>query len=69
MYLDAVKEIVLKGRVTAEKCMVDSFLWLTRFLSGHSRTKLVDVKETERQTTLCLAAAHALVQLDDGTIV
>ena len=31
--------------------------------------KLVGVKETERQTTLCLAAAHALVQLDDGTIV
>ena len=36
MYLDAVEEIVLKGRVTVEKCMVDSFLWLTRFLSRHS---------------------------------
>ena len=31
------------------------------------RTKLVDVKETERQTMLCLVAVHALVQLDDGT--
>jgi manganese-transporting P-type ATPase len=31
--------------------------------------RLVDVKDTSRETTLCLAAAHALVQLDDGTIV
>jgi cation-transporting ATPase 13A1 len=31
--------------------------------------RLVNVKETSRETTLCLAAAHALVQLDDGTIV
>jgi len=25
--------------------------------------------ETFRETTLCLAAAHALVKLDDGTVV
>jgi manganese-transporting P-type ATPase len=31
--------------------------------------KLIDVKETEKDTSLCLAAAHALVWLDDGTIV
>jgi manganese-transporting P-type ATPase len=31
--------------------------------------KLVNVKDTSRDTTLCLAAAHALVKLDDGTIV
>ena len=31
--------------------------------------KLVDVKQASRETTLCLAAAHALVRLDDGTIV
>ena len=37
--------------------------------SSRDRMKLVDVKETERQTKLCLVAAHALVQLDDGTIV
>lgn len=30
---------------------------------------LVGVKDTGRETTLCLAAAHALVKLDDGTIV
>ncbi len=31
--------------------------------------KLVNVKDTSRETTLCLAAAHALVRLEDGTIV
>ena len=31
--------------------------------------KLVNVKEASRDTVLCLAAAHALVRLDDGTIV
>jgi cation-transporting ATPase 13A1 len=29
----------------------------------------VDVKDTAKYTTLCLAAAHALVRLDDGTVV
>jgi len=39
------------------------------YTGSRDRKKLVDVKETEKQTTLCLAAAHALVRLDDGTIV
>lgn len=30
---------------------------------------MLDVKETNRETTLCLAAAHALAELDDGTII
>lgn len=30
---------------------------------------LVNVLEVGRETTLCLAAAHALVRLDDGVIV
>ena len=30
---------------------------------------LVDVKEAPRATVLCLAAAHAMVRLDDGTVV
>jgi cation-transporting ATPase 13A1 len=30
---------------------------------------LVDVKSIGRETTLCLAAAHALVRLEDGSIV
>ena len=29
----------------------------------------MNVKESNRDTTLCLATAHALVQLDDGTTV
>ena len=29
----------------------------------------MNVKEAGRETTLCLAAAHALVLLDDGTVV
>jgi len=33
------------------------------------RLKLLNVKDTTRETTLCLAAAHALVKLDDGTVV
>ncbi|KAG1718916.1 uncharacterized protein EDB91DRAFT_1352148 [Suillus paluster] len=33
------------------------------------KLKLVDVKDTSKYTTLCLAAAHVLVRLDDGTIV
>ena len=31
--------------------------------------RLVNVQETDEKTTHCLAAAHALVRLDDGTIV
>ena len=40
-----------------------------RSYSPKDGLRLVDVKETGRTTTLCLAAAHALVKLDDGTIV
>lgn len=29
----------------------------------------MDVRATSRETTLCLAGAHALVRLDDGTVV
>lgn len=29
----------------------------------------MNVKATSRETTLCLAGAHALVRLDDGTVV
>ena len=42
-----------------------------KYFYPHSATdplKLHNVKESKRQTVLCLAAAHALVRLDDGTI-
>jgi cation-transporting ATPase 13A1 len=38
-------------------------------VSATNHRKLVNVKETLRETMLCLAAAHALVKLDDGTVV
>ena len=37
--------------------------------SASDPSKLIDVTEASRETTLCLAAAHALVRLDDGTVV
>lgn len=37
--------------------------------SPQSPLRLINPKETARETTLCLAAAHALVLLDDGTVV
>jgi manganese-transporting P-type ATPase len=37
--------------------------------SPSDKLKLVDVKNSGRDTTLCIAAAHALVKLDDGTVV
>lgn len=44
-------------------------LFLIRTFSPSNPRKLLNVKESSRDTTLCLAAAHALVKLDDGTVV
>lgn len=38
-------------------------------ISHANQRKLLNVKETSRETILCLAAAHALVKLDDNTLV
>ncbi|KAG2336288.1 hypothetical protein BDR05DRAFT_1006006 [Suillus weaverae] len=38
-------------------------------IDGSDRLKLVDIKDTGKYTTLCLAVAHALVRLDDGIVV
>ncbi|KAF8632664.1 hypothetical protein AX17_004797 [Amanita inopinata Kibby_2008] len=53
------------GTITAENLVLEGVVGIDP--SDHQ--KLVDVKKTSRETTLCLAAAHALVKLDDGTIV
>ncbi|KAJ7472229.1 hypothetical protein B0H11DRAFT_2038115 [Mycena galericulata] len=53
------------GTITAENLVLEGIVGIDR--SDHR--KLVDVRATSRETTLCLAAAHALVRLDDGTIV
>ncbi|KAI0828564.1 endoplasmic reticulum Ca-transporting P-type ATPase [Trametes gibbosa] len=53
------------GTITAENLVVEGVVGV----DPSDPLKLVDVKATQRETTLALAAAHALVRLDDGTIV
>ncbi|KIP05730.1 hypothetical protein PHLGIDRAFT_30782 [Phlebiopsis gigantea 11061_1 CR5-6] len=53
------------GTITAENLVLEGVAGV----DASDSKKLVDVKEASRETTLCLAAAHALVRLDDGTIV
>ncbi|KAF8958414.1 endoplasmic reticulum Ca-transporting P-type ATPase [Flammula alnicola] len=53
------------GTITAENLVLEGVAGVDA--SDHK--KLVNVKETSRETILCLAAAHALVKLEDGTIV
>ncbi|KAF9561719.1 endoplasmic reticulum Ca-transporting P-type ATPase [Agrocybe pediades] len=53
------------GTITAENLVLEG---VAGVLTTDSK-KLVNVKETSRETMLCLAAAHALVKLDDGTVV
>ncbi|KAJ2930562.1 hypothetical protein H1R20_g6550, partial [Candolleomyces eurysporus] len=53
------------GTITAENLVLEGVAGID---SANPR-KLVNVKETNRDTTLCLASAHALVKLDDGAIV
>ncbi|EJD08490.1 endoplasmic reticulum Ca-transporting P-type ATPase [Fomitiporia mediterranea MF3/22] len=53
------------GTITAESLVVEGVAGV----HPEDRTRLVNVRETKRDTALCLAAAHALVRLDDGMIV
>ena len=53
------------GTITAESLVVEGVAGVD--LKDSKR--LVSVRETPRDTALCLAAAHALVRLDDGLIV
>ncbi|KAG1795219.1 hypothetical protein EV424DRAFT_1475431 [Suillus variegatus] len=53
------------GTITAENLVLEGVAGI----DGSDKLKLVDVKDTAKYTTLCLAAAHALVRLDDGTVV
>ncbi|KAF9233403.1 hypothetical protein BU15DRAFT_90366 [Melanogaster broomeanus] len=53
------------GTITAENLVLEGVAGIDDF----DRMRLIDVKDSGRQTTLCLAAAHALVRLDDGTVV
>ncbi|KAI0281854.1 hypothetical protein BGY98DRAFT_957834 [Russula aff. rugulosa BPL654] len=53
------------GTITAENLVVEGIAGV----DSSEHLKLVDVKATSRETTLCLAGAHALVRLDDGVVV
>lgn len=53
------------GTITAENLVLEGVAGVDAI----DQRKLVDVKEAGKETTLCLAGAHALVRLDDGTIV
>ncbi|EAU86785.2 ATPase [Coprinopsis cinerea okayama7 len=53
------------GTITAEDLVLEGVVGV----HPSDPRKMVNVKETSRDTTLCLAAAHALVKLDDGTVV
>ncbi|KAH9975290.1 ATPase [Lactifluus volemus] len=53
------------GTITAENLVVEGVAGV----DASDHLKLADVKATSRETTLCLAGAHALVRLDDGTVV
>ncbi|KAJ3783670.1 hypothetical protein GGU10DRAFT_388925 [Lentinula aff. detonsa] len=53
------------GTITAENLVLEGVTGV----SEKDPMSLVNVREVARETTLCLAAAHALVRLDDGTIV
>lgn len=71
------------GTITAENLVLEGVTGVTYVLtisfphldvskipySEEDSKKLVNVKEASRDTILCLAAAHALVRLDDGTVV
>lgn len=53
------------GTITAEDLVLEGVAGV----SPLDAKSLVNVQSVSRDTTLCLAAAHALVRLDDGTIV
>ncbi|KZW01439.1 putative ATPase [Exidia glandulosa HHB12029] len=53
------------GTITQESLVLDG---VAGVMPGNPR-ELVPVTKTSPQTVLCLAAAHALVRLEDGTVV
>ncbi|XP_006456125.1 endoplasmic reticulum Ca-transporting P-type ATPase [Agaricus bisporus var. bisporus H97] len=53
------------GTITVEDLVLEGVVGI----DAGDHQKLLNVKEVSRETTLCLATAHALVKLDDGTTV
>ncbi|KAI5478803.1 cation-transporting ATPase 4 [Pseudohyphozyma bogoriensis] len=52
------------GTITGENLVVEGVVGV----DPSDRKKLIPVKDTALETTLCLASAHALVLLDDGVV-
>ncbi|KAG8216948.1 ATPase [Butyriboletus roseoflavus] len=53
------------GTITAENLVLEGVAGIDDF----DKLRLIDVKDSGKQTMFCLAVAHALVRLDDGVIV
>ncbi|KAN0084090.1 hypothetical protein V8E55_007594 [Tylopilus felleus] len=53
------------GTITAEDLVLEGVAGIDDF----DKLRLIDVKDSGKQTIHCLAAAHALVRLDDGVVV
>ncbi|THU93320.1 cation-transporting ATPase [Dendrothele bispora CBS 962.96] len=53
------------GTITAENLVLEGVAGV----DARNPKALINVRQVSRETTLCLAAAHALVRLDDGTVV
>ena len=63
------ENLVLEG-IAGTEYVFSSLLWqFLKLSSPIDNRALINVQSASRNTTLCLAAAHALVRLDEGTIV
>ena len=78
MFAVSIKQVPLRQRISCWKASLASGTHIAHTPIHHSslysfvgkdQKNLFHVKDTARETTLCLAAAHALVKLDDNTIV
>lgn len=63
------EDLVLEGLVGIEYVVPLEMHFILILCSPYNPKRLVEVSKVGRETTLCLATAHALVRLDDGTIV
>ncbi|KAF9261090.1 endoplasmic reticulum Ca-transporting P-type ATPase [Marasmius fiardii PR-910] len=52
------------GTITAENLVLEGVVGVSA-----NPQELVNVRQVSRETTFCLAAAHALVRIDNGTVV
>ncbi|KAG8985011.1 hypothetical protein FRB93_006112 [Tulasnella sp. JGI-2019a] len=52
------------GTITAENLVVEGVAGVDET----NKLNLLNIKDTTKETTWCLAAAHSLVQLEDGTV-